>query len=164
MLACLAATLNVDATIRGGAEAQLEEDGRQPGFSPVLCRLLLDPHLDLGYRQLAAVLLSQHVKRHWSEGSKKYAPPTTPEADKAAVRQLLPRAIGDSCSKIRNSAAEALGAIGEAHKRSPHTTTLHTSALRALQRQERLPAVCGNAGPGDQTGRCGCCCASCCCA
>ncbi|CAB4038583.1 importin-9, partial [Paramuricea clavata] len=52
---------------------------------------------------LASVVLKQYVQVHWSSISEKFTPPETSGKAKAVIRELLPRGLQDSTSKIRSS-------------------------------------------------------------
>uniref|UniRef100_A0A3B3DS79 Importin 9 n=1 Tax=Oryzias melastigma TaxID=30732 RepID=A0A3B3DS79_ORYME len=61
--------------------------------------------------QLASVILKQYVETHWCSHSDKFRPPETSDQAKAAIRELLPRGLQESISKVRSSVAYAVSAI-----------------------------------------------------
>ena len=62
----LLGTQQIDTTMRRIAEAHVESLQAQPGFAFALCRLMLDASGPLALRQLAALILKNFVRAHWS--------------------------------------------------------------------------------------------------
>ena len=61
---------------------------------------------------MATVLLKQYVDCHWwKHYEEKFRPPESTAEAKAAIRDLLPRGLDDSNSKIRSGVAHAISAI-----------------------------------------------------
>jgi len=73
--ATLQATQHVDAATRRAAEHQLATLQQQPGCALSLVRVALEPTIGGAMRQLAAVLLKQHVRVHWSTAAEGHFPP-----------------------------------------------------------------------------------------
>lgn len=82
------------------------------GFGIHLTEITLDARLPLAVRQLASVLLKQYVDAHWCRhGEDKFRPPETLPEAKAIIRDLLPKGLEDSNSKIRSGVAHVVAAV-----------------------------------------------------
>lgn len=62
-------------------------------------------------RQLAALILKNSVKEHWSPSWTRYTPPTVPAADQAAVRAAIVHGLSDPSGRIRGLLGSAVAAI-----------------------------------------------------
>ena len=111
LAACLLATLDPRDDTRRAAEAALEAGGKQPGFAVALISIVVQPGLDAGLRQLAAVVLKKHIKEHWTPESAKFREPAIGDEEKSRVRALLPAGLGDNNTKINTAVAMAVAAI-----------------------------------------------------
>jgi importin-9 len=108
LLRCLTLTLDASVSVRAGANEYLNAQAQGPGFGVELLRIALAqvrlhrkatstsplsgmmqglPH---GERQLAAVLLRQYIRKHWTADVQGYEDPPVSLDDKAAMRQMLP--------------------------------------------------------------------------
>lgn len=67
----------------------------------------------LGLRQLAALLLKQHIKQHWAPEAKHFAPPAVGDAEKAAVRRDLVAGLADPEAKVRVAVGMAVAGIAK---------------------------------------------------
>lgn len=94
----LLGTQQIDTSMRRVAEAHVESLQAQPGFAFGLCRLMLDAAGPLALRQLAALILKNFVRAHWSfDGADEDVSLQGPAhavvhvcaAEKAAVRRAL---------------------------------------------------------------------------
>jgi hypothetical protein len=108
---CLQVTLEPDQARRAAAEQQLVAEDVQPGFGTALVQIVTSQEVPAHLRQLAAVLLKQHIRRHWVEGDDKFQPPETSEAEKQYIRQQLPTGLADSDSRVRTAVGMAVAAI-----------------------------------------------------
>lgn len=71
--------------------------------------------LPVGMRQMAAVVLKQHVKEHWTTEAKYFREPAVGDAEKAAVRAALLPGLADSSSLLRTAVGLAISAIAKWH-------------------------------------------------
>lgn len=104
LLQLLKALLEAEPEARRQAEAQLGEAARAQGYALSLTQIAASGDTGIvpyGARQLAAVLLKQHVKAHWVEGARHFEPPVVAEAEKQAIRQALPQGLADPSSLVR---------------------------------------------------------------
>lgn len=62
----------------------------------------MDKSENLGFRQLAAVILNQYIESHWTPLSDKFREPEVTEAAKAQIKTILPCGLNDSDSKVLN--------------------------------------------------------------
>jgi len=69
--------------------------------------------LPLGLRQLAAVVLKNHIKQHWTPEAKHFREPVVGDGEKGAIRAALLPGLGDPSSKIRTAVGMAVAAIGK---------------------------------------------------
>lgn len=84
----------------------------ETGYGVYLAEIILDPKHQLPVRQLATVLLKQYIECHWWKlCEEKFRPPETLPEAKAHIRELLPRALADTNSKIRSGVAHAISTI-----------------------------------------------------
>ena len=74
-------------------------------------------------RQMAAVVLKQHVKEHWTTEAKYFRAPVVGDAEKAAVRAALLPGLADSSSLLRTAVGLAISAIAKWHALASHTQT-----------------------------------------
>ncbi|XP_053562447.1 importin-9 [Bombina bombina] len=111
LLETLTGILSPCQEVRAAAEEQLKVLEVTEEFGVHLAELTVDPHGALAVRQLASVVLKQYVENHWCCQSEKFRSPETTERAKTAIRQLLPRGLWESISKVRSSVAYALSAI-----------------------------------------------------
>ena len=117
----LLGTMQVDASARRAAEATVEQLKALPGFASALCFLALQQDA-LELRQLAALVLKQFVRAHWSDEDETYgldAEGSTAarvlicEAEKAAVRSALPAGLADPVPRIRTAVSMIIAAIAQ---------------------------------------------------
>ncbi|KAM4699585.1 importin-9 [Discoglossus pictus] len=111
LLDTLGGILSPRHEVRAAAEEQLKVLEVTEEFGVHLAELTVDPQGALAIRQLASVVLKQYVENHWCSQSEKFRSPETTERAKAAIRQLLPRGLRESISKVRSSVAYAVSAI-----------------------------------------------------
>ncbi|XP_036926391.1 importin-9 isoform X3 [Sturnira hondurensis] len=97
--------------VRAAAEEQIKVLEVTEEFGVHLAELTVDPQGALAIRQLASVILKQYVETHWCAHSEKFRPPETTERAKVVIRELLPRGLRESMSKVRSSVAYAVSAI-----------------------------------------------------
>ena len=111
----LSGTLAVEAGVRRGAEAGLEEASRRAGFGLTLTQYLVDESVPLAFRQLSGVLLKQFVSRHWNTLPDDVSPEhiCIAQAEKNEMKKLVPRSLGMTQSKIRTAGAMVVAAIGK---------------------------------------------------
>jgi hypothetical protein len=62
-------------------------------------------------RQLAALILKNSVKEHWSPTWTRYTPPTVPAGDQVAVRGMIVAGLSDPSGRIRGLLGSAVAAI-----------------------------------------------------
>lgn len=67
----------------------------------------------LGLRQMAALLLKQHIKAHWTPEAKHFEDPVIGEDEKAAIRRDLLAGLGDDENKIRVAVGMAIAGIAK---------------------------------------------------
>jgi hypothetical protein len=79
----------------------------------VLCSIALSPAAPAELRQLAAVLLKQHIKAHWVEGERRYEPPTATDEEKRFIKEALPAGLAEAHSKVRTAVALAIATIAK---------------------------------------------------
>ncbi|XP_053312848.1 importin-9 [Spea bombifrons] len=111
LLETLSGILSPGHEVRAAAEEQLKVLEVTEDFGVHLAELTVDPQGALAIRQLASVVLKQYVENHWCSQSERFRLPETTERAKAAIRQLLPRGLRESISKVRSSVAYAVSAI-----------------------------------------------------
>ena len=109
----LSRTMQVDLAARRAAEERVNELQATPGFAVCLAQVTLDGSLATGLRQLAALVLKQLVRAHWCEGAEGFVPPAIADAEKAAVRAMLPAGLGDGTPKIRTAVSMAIAGIAQ---------------------------------------------------
>ena len=66
-----------------------------------------------GLRQLAALLLKQHIKHHWTPEAKHFQPPVVGDDEKAALRRDLVAGLADSEGKMRVAIGMAIAGIAK---------------------------------------------------
>lgn len=66
-----------------------------------------------GIRQLAAILLKQHIKEHWTAEAKHFRAPLVGEDEKAAIRSHLVPGLADAEPKIRVAVGMAIANIAK---------------------------------------------------
>jgi len=114
----------LDPERQKAAEAALGHMAKQAGFSVVLVSVLANQAFPLHVRQLAGVVLRQHISRHWSddddddydeeedeEGEEKEPATTISDTDKEQVKAILPSLLADPDSKLRTAASMVIAAI-----------------------------------------------------
>lgn len=111
LIETLSAILSPVQEVRAAAEEQIKVLEVTEEFGVHLAELTVDPQGALAIRQLASVILKQYVETHWCAHSEKFRPPETTDQAKAAIRELLPRGLRESISKVRSSVAYAVSAI-----------------------------------------------------
>lgn len=118
LLPYLHALLGIDAGARRGAEAFLSEASRQPGYCLGLLGIAFADAApgagggdDEGIRQLAMVLLKNHMGSHWTSESENFREPQVLESEKAALRGALPEGLASPSSKLRTATAVAIARI-----------------------------------------------------
>eukprot|EP01063_Lacrimia_lanifica_P028635 TRINITY_DN4215_c5_g1_i1.p1 TRINITY_DN4215_c5_g1~~TRINITY_DN4215_c5_g1_i1.p1 ORF type:complete len:1049 (+),score=431.97 TRINITY_DN4215_c5_g1_i1:43-3147(+) len=92
-----------DAAVRQQAEGVLVGCQGVKGFAPLLVGVLLEETCELPQRQAAGLMLKKVLKENWEE--------QVDEADKAAVRRELPKALFLTQPKLTTAAGVALGVI-----------------------------------------------------
>ena len=113
MISLLQSLLSSDAKERSSGESALAQASKQNGFALALVQTILQQEYDVGVRQMAAVLLKQHVKVHWAEESKHFSPPLLSDNEKAAIRHHLPQGLTDPQPKLRTGVSMAIAAIAK---------------------------------------------------
>lgn len=151
-LARLGSLLSPLASERLGGESWLRVSENAPGFAPALASVALPPPPSPDAapewaRQLSLVLLRQLISRRWASedagagagdgGVPGSASPAPLEADRAAVRSLLPQALADPSPRVRTAAALAVAAAATA------------SEDVEAEWPELLPGLVGAVGRGD---------------
>ncbi|GIL64426.1 hypothetical protein Vafri_18355 [Volvox africanus] len=107
----------VDGEERKAAERQLEGGVCHPGFSSTLASIATEGALtnhDVGVRQLAAVILKQVIKKHWSAEALKFEDPELPQGERTNIQAVLPNGLSDPSSKVRTAVAMCIAAISKA--------------------------------------------------
>ncbi|EFJ45856.1 hypothetical protein VOLCADRAFT_105749 [Volvox carteri f. nagariensis] len=64
-------------------------------------------------RQLAAVLLKQVIKKHWSAEAPKYEEPELSRDERTHIQTVLPQGLSDASSKVRTAVAMCIAAISK---------------------------------------------------
>lgn len=113
MISLLQSLLSSDAKERSSGESALAQASKQNSFALALVQTILQQEYDVGVRQMAAVLLKQHVKVHWAEESKHFSPPVLSDNEKAAIRHHLPQGLTDPQPKLRTGVSMAIAAIAK---------------------------------------------------
>lgn len=113
VISLLQSLLSSDAAERRAAELTLAQAVKQTGFALALVQTILQQEYDVGVRQMAAVLLKQHVKVHWAEESKHFSQPKLSDNEKAAIRHHLPQGLTDPLPKLRTGVSMAIAAIAK---------------------------------------------------
>lgn len=106
----------VDSEARQAAEQQLKGGVHHTGFTSTLASLATDGALsnnDVGIRQLAAVLLKQIIKKHWSAEMPKHEEPALSRDERTHIKSILPAGLSDPSSKIRTGIAMCIAAISK---------------------------------------------------
>ncbi|XP_026471318.1 importin-9-like [Ctenocephalides felis] len=109
--ACISNILNPSESPLASAECNLETLEYTEEFGIFLTSLTMDKSENLGFRQLAAVILNQYIESHWTPLSDKFREPEVTEAAKAQIKTILPCGLNDSDSKMRTSVANAVAHI-----------------------------------------------------
>lgn len=113
LLSCLECLLSPDASIRQHAERGLEEAERVPGCGLALTEIAQAPGLPLDVRQLAALLLRTHIRKHWTEESPAFREPPMAAQEKQALRAALPAGLADPVRRLRTAAGMAVAAVAK---------------------------------------------------
>ncbi|EPS68989.1 hypothetical protein M569_05779, partial [Genlisea aurea] len=108
---CLNASLDSDQQRRTFAEASLLQASLQPGYGVALARVAANRELVFGLRQLAAVLLKQYIKKHWSEDEDGFEHPLVPGVEKESIRGLLLSSLDVPHKKISTAVGVAVSEI-----------------------------------------------------
>ncbi|XP_074274717.1 uncharacterized protein LOC141598823 [Silene latifolia] len=108
---CLNATLDTNQQIRSFAETSLHQASLQHGFGTALAKVAANKEYSVGLRQLAAVLLKQFIKKHWSEDDDNFEQPIVAFDEKEVIRRLLLLCLDDSNSKICTAVSLAVASI-----------------------------------------------------
>lgn len=159
LVSCLEATLNPDATIRHHAEYMLQQGSKQEGFAMGLLSISQAAQLPLGIRQLAAVLLRQHIKHHWSQDTVQEGKPCVTEAEKNQIRAMLPAGLADPNSRMQMAVGMAIAEITKWDDQSQWPQLLpglvqaiHTKTNSHLGKpwvlQNEIPTPCKHASIG----------------
>eukprot|EP00047_Mylnosiga_fluctuans_P022920 m.129227 g.129227 ORF g.129227 m.129227 type:complete len:1009 (+) comp9427_c0_seq1:1767-4793(+) len=112
--ACLANAMAFDLAVRRAAEEEVARLGLSPEFSTAAATLMAEGSVDLAVRQLAGVVLKQHVDVHWApENEERFQPPEVPHEAKQATKAILLSALVDPNSKIRSMAAYTTSIIAQ---------------------------------------------------
>jgi len=112
VVAALNATMQMSLELRRGGEAELARMATVPGFAAMLVQVACaEGHVAPELRQLAAVILKNHVRVHWCEEAEAFAPPCICDEEKAAVRAALPAGLRDSSAGIRTAVSAAVACI-----------------------------------------------------
>ncbi|BDA48104.1 Importin-9 [Coccomyxa sp. Obi] len=109
----LNAALDSNPDVRQNGEALIKSLSLHPGFGHALVQASLRQDFPLGLRQMAAVLLKQHIKAHWTREAKRFEEPEVGEDEKAAIRRDLIAGLGDSEGKIRVAVGMAVANIAK---------------------------------------------------
>lgn len=109
LLQCL--TKTIDPIEQRVGEQQLAQLSTEKGFGVVLSSLCSNPQVPGAYRQLAGVVLRQYVEKHWDDGTESFVEPLASDEDKASIRSVLPKLLGDADTKIQTAASMAIAAI-----------------------------------------------------
>ncbi|KAK9676119.1 hypothetical protein RND81_11G055700 [Saponaria officinalis] len=108
---CLNATLDTNQQVRSFAEASLHQASLQHGFGSALAKVAANREYPVGLRQLAAVLLKQFIRKHWSEDDDNFEQPIVACDEKDVIRKLLLLCLDDSNSKICTAISMAVASI-----------------------------------------------------
>lgn len=76
-----------------------------------LLEIVLTAEEALEERQMAAILLEQYVRNHWSELEDEFVPPQASEFVKGKIKSILPMGLSDLSGKVRNHIAYILANI-----------------------------------------------------
>ena len=82
-----------------------------PGYASCLTRITLEVAVPLEVRQLAAVVLRQFIRIHWSESADSFTEPAPSENEKAAVRAVLTNGLSDETPRIRTAVSMVIASI-----------------------------------------------------
>lgn len=113
LINCLNASLDPNHQVRTFAETSLQQASLQLGYGIALTRVAANRELPFGLRQLAAVLLKQHIKKHWNEEDEGFEHPVVPSNEKATIRGLLLASLEDTSKKICTAVSVAISAIAQ---------------------------------------------------
>jgi importin-9 len=116
LIGCLQATLSPDGEVRHAAEAALQSGSTQEGFCIGLINIALHATgVEVGIRQLAAVVLRRNVQQRWIVEDFENAGAESrqiSDAEKSQVRALLPAGLAESNSRIQTAVGMAIAEIG----------------------------------------------------
>eukprot|EP00808_Paulinella_micropora_P024858 g56499.t1 len=98
---------------RVAAEGMLMKMAHNEGFGMVLLSLLANPQVPSSLRQMAGIILRQHIEVHWSKDCDKFAPPEIAEKEKTELRQRLPLLLSETDSKLQTAVSMSMVAISD---------------------------------------------------
>ena len=116
MLRCLHTLVySIDTDARNTSEQQLQAAIGHEGYTSLLATLSTDGRIsdDLGVRQLAAVILKQVIKKHWSAEAPKFEAPELSANERAHIKAVLPAGLAQESSKLRTAVAMCIAAIAK---------------------------------------------------
>ncbi|XP_051122408.1 uncharacterized protein LOC127245516 [Andrographis paniculata] len=113
LINCLNASLDPNHQIRTFAETSLQQASSQPGYGVALARVAANRELPVGLRQLAAVLLKQYIKKHWTEDEEGFEHPVVLTNEKVSIRGLLLASLEDPSKKICTAVSVAVSTIAQ---------------------------------------------------
>ncbi|KAG2426502.1 hypothetical protein HXX76_011729 [Chlamydomonas incerta] len=106
---------SIDTDARNASEQQLQAAIGHEGYASLLATLSTDGGIsdDLGVRQLAAVILKQVIKKHWSAEGPKFEAPELSANERAHIKAVLPAGLAQESSKLRTAVAMCIAAIAK---------------------------------------------------
>ena len=118
VLQWLRACLDADQATRSGGEQQLAAASGTPGLCLTLAQIAtgapsaVQAGLEHGLRQLAGVVLKQHIRRHWTpENEAHFKPPQLEASEKEAVKTALSQGLADPDSRLRTAVGVCISEI-----------------------------------------------------
>lgn len=148
LIAALRATLSPNATERCAAEAALLDAGSREGFCIALVHISLHQNgvIDVGTRQLAAVVLRRTIQERWAS-EEAVAPggnslTSISDVEKAEIRALLPSGLSDPDSKIQMAIGMVIAEIGR-HDYPDKWPELLPGLVQAVHANESALLVAG---------------------
>ncbi|ESO07416.1 hypothetical protein HELRODRAFT_76488 [Helobdella robusta] len=108
----LTAILSPDHAVRNSGEDHLKTfEVFEDYFGLCLAEIVVDAGRPLAIRQLASVLLKQHVEAHWSSCGEKFVQPAMKPEVMAKIRQIIVVGLKDPVIKIRSGVAYVISAM-----------------------------------------------------
>lgn len=104
---CLGASLDANPDTRKASERKLAEYGEQSGYGAILAQVATSAQIPADIRQLAAVVLRQHIKRSWNDGSRISA------EERQSLKETLPLGLSDPDSKVRTAIGMSIAGIAK---------------------------------------------------